>query len=545
MTHPDPAKAVMTDLESFRALLLEPAFLSKLANALMDAPFEPATEAPKPTSDRPCANCSWSEAEHVGNTKQCPSMGHVTTFVPCEPESPKPVQPFSAADAEVHKTPLLDALDRRQRDEAIALIREIDRDCDLRMKPHHSRPVQAVRERIAAFLSRFPHPMDTDIIAPAPVEQVESGKSVVVDILQEHRVTSLKSQLAASQERVRELEGQLGTHKRDLKCALEWFPVHDELNRLLSIEKPDCSPQFALSQWEESIRAKDAEIGRLKGEIEREQRITSEVSDALMEDHQGDIEHMLAVGMLGKATTVIGKGRLEQLHKAESDLAATREENGRLAREKCACKYEDGHYTTLCGAHQREIAEAVEKHSPWIPLSERLPTEGDAYFGSVLVGNDCGDGPDVRIVQWDQTEDYDFWMNLRHLPRIPESTYHVPPLPAAAASDVTCRFMIDPKTLEVVPFPPPLDLAKERLVPGETRARTAGGLVVEFVSNFLHGSAAPPRRVIYNWSDTSQQKHGQWYGTYENGQATSNRIEVNGVDPRDIIAILPAGEPKP
>lgn len=149
-------------------------------------------------------------------------------------------------------------------------------------------------------------------------------------------VAHLKSHyadLAASQERVRELEGKL-------KYAEKQRTMFREL----------------CENYDFRVKERDAEIGRLKGELEIEQLITSEVSNALMEDHQGNIEHMLAVGMLGKATTVIGRGRLEQLHKAESDLAAARES---------------------ADSWKRNCIEQVEKSNNWISLSERLPTEGD------------------------------------------------------------------------------------------------------------------------------------------------------------------------
>lgn len=64
----------------------------------------------------------------------------------------------------------------------------------------------------------------------------------------------------------------------------------------------------------EQVAEEEAELLRLRA-------FYNEVGAAIANEGPHTIEHLLATARLGKETTVIGRSRLAQLHKAESDIA--------------------------------------------------------------------------------------------------------------------------------------------------------------------------------------------------------------------------------
>ena len=63
-----------------------------------------------------------------------------------------------------------------------------------------------------------------------------------------------------------------------------------------------------------------AKVDAEEAELKMLREFHNEVGAALANEKAGDIEHLLATVMLGKHTTVIGRGRLKQLNQAETDL---------------------------------------------------------------------------------------------------------------------------------------------------------------------------------------------------------------------------------
>jgi hypothetical protein len=226
-------------------------------------------------------------------------------------------------------------------------------------------------------------------------------------------------------------------------------------------------------------------------------------------------------------------------HPAVKESARLTAENGRLWSESCVCKYEDGHFTTLCGAHQREISEAVEKAHQWRSIIEK-PPEG------VLCLALRSDGDHRRFIlspgeSWNPSHTWTHWMRIPPTPDaapaaggrwIGPQTYEFdvkpepsPPLPYEAAEQRAHDAMIR----DVLDLPEPIDMGKMTLVPENdpegrpaTRARTRDGIKATFISR---QDGTP----FWFWRDDEHRE----YVTFSNGFRYTHPHET------DIVEILP------